>query len=115
MKKYVKASSISSELEDVINWLADHDQAYSDCCDFFGVDDLYDLDDSAYNDLVSWIAEHDQLYEDYLVRHSKRDFRVYYRDGNQRLYEAPNIVELVSGLSDMDREYSLTISKIEEV
>ena len=56
MKKYVKASSISSELEDVINWLADHDQAYSDCCDFFGVDDLYDLDDSDYNDLVSWIA-----------------------------------------------------------
>ena len=47
----------------------------------------------------------------------KKTYRVYYRDGNQRLYEAPNIGALVRHLADdLTDKYSITdIYKIEEV
>lgn len=44
----------------------------------------------------------------------KKSYKVYYSDGNQRMFDAPNIVELMKYLSQADAEYSTEIYKIEE-
>lgn len=46
-----------------------------------------------------------------------RTFRVYFKDGNQKLYEAPHIGAVVRAIStDIAGKYGLTdIVKIEEV
>ena len=46
---------------------------------------------------------------------SQKTYRVYYSDGNQRMYGAHDIVELVTHLARIDNDYTLTIYKIEEV
>ena len=60
-------TSIDSSKEisdaDVIDWLADHDQAYQDCQDYFGVDDLSQVDPVHIN---NWICDHDRLFEDFV-------------------------------------------------
>lgn len=56
--------------EDIVNWLAEHDQAWEDACDWFGVDDLSGVD---YDELISWIFEHDVLSDD-LMRHFGKEY-----------------------------------------
>ena len=51
----------SSDIVTLVDFLSEHDQAYEDAQDAFGVDDLMDL---SYEELYSWIADHDQLFED---------------------------------------------------
>lgn len=46
---------------DLIDWLSEHDQAYSDICDAFGTNDLEDL---SYDQILDWISDHDRLMED---------------------------------------------------
>ncbi len=55
------ASEISDD--DMIDWLSEHDQAYQDCQDHFGVDDLYDVPS---DDIYNWICDHDRLFEDFM-------------------------------------------------
>jgi len=55
-------SYYGSDNAEIVNWLAEHDQAYNDAQDFFGVDDLMDVDAL---DLEAWISDHDQLWYDY--------------------------------------------------
>ena len=50
---------------DIVNWLADHDQAWEDICDFFGSNDLEEVD---YDNIIDWIFDHDLLSDD-LMRH----------------------------------------------
>lgn len=57
----------------VIDFLADHQQAWEDCCRYFGADpdDEYALDSVNPSDLEDWVWDHDQLYADleaYLAR-----------------------------------------------
>lgn len=50
----------------VIDFLADHQQAWEDCCRYFGVnpEDEYALDNVDPSDLEDWVWDHDQLYSD---------------------------------------------------
>ena len=53
----------SVDVESIVGWLAEHDQAYDDALAHFKTDDLNSVSES---DLIDWIGEHDQLYQDYL-------------------------------------------------
>lgn len=48
--------------DDIVDWLAEHDQAYADAVEYFGTDDLESV---SQEELESWIGDHDQLWEDY--------------------------------------------------
>lgn len=59
------------DIDEFIDWLGDHQQAYNDCKDYFG-DDINDIDKE---DLISWLADHEQLSADwkrYLGESKKR-------------------------------------------
>ena len=63
--------SDDSEFDDIqvtdsemIDWLSEHDQAWEDCCDYFGVNDLETEVDS--DAVYEWICDHDRLYEDFM-------------------------------------------------
>lgn len=53
----------------IVDWLADHETAWEDCCNYFGVDpdseELYNVDK---DELLDWVSEHKQLSSD-LLRH----------------------------------------------
>lgn len=53
----------SVDVESIVGWLAEHDQAYDDALAHFKTDDLNSVSEA---DLIDWIGEHDQLYQDYL-------------------------------------------------
>ena len=66
LERQLKDREVSKD--ELIDWLSEHDQAYDDIRDFFGVDDLDDLGYEAYDSIMDWIADHDRLYED-LINH----------------------------------------------
>ena len=45
----------------------------------------------------------------------KRTFRVYFLDGNQKLYESNNIVECINFIACVDSHLAGQIVKVEEV
>ena len=51
-----------SDSSEIVDWLSDHDQAYNDAQDFFGIDNLNDV---SVADLEAWISDHDELWYDY--------------------------------------------------
>ena len=53
----------SVDVESIVGWLAEHDQAYDDALAHFKTDDLNSVSEA---DLIDWIGEHDELYQDYL-------------------------------------------------
>ena len=61
-------SAVEITFDDTIDWLSEHDQAYQDCQDYFGVDDLHDV---AEEDVDAWISDHDRLFEDYVAHFGK--------------------------------------------
>ena len=60
----------------IIDWLADHEQAYEDATTFF--EDL-PLEDIAKEDIIGWIANHNQLYD---------DFKRFFDSANETLNES---------------------------
>jgi len=48
--------------EEIIDWLADHNQVWEDICDYFGTENIENL---SYDEILDWIYNHDQLSEDF--------------------------------------------------
>lgn len=60
----INAATAEPTFDDILDWLSEHDQAWSDCCDYFGVNDLSsEVDEDA---VMSWIFDHDRLAEDFM-------------------------------------------------
>lgn len=51
-------------LDSFIDWLSEHETAYSDACAFFKAHDLKSVDLSKLND---WVSDHDQLLKDWCM------------------------------------------------
>lgn len=49
-------------LEEVLEWLSEHDTAYEDVQMYFNTKDLEELDKE---EIISWIADYNQLYDDF--------------------------------------------------
>ena len=60
------------DLDDIIDFLQDHDQAWDDFCRYF--DDVDD-DNLTYDMVIDWLSEHDQLYQDFL-NHYAEDYDI---------------------------------------
>lgn len=54
-----------SDLDEVISWLSEHDQAFEDATMYFNSDDLSNV---SLEDLIGWISDHDALYSDFIDR-----------------------------------------------
>lgn len=78
----------------LIDWLSEHDQAYSDICDAFGTNDLEDL---SYDQIVDWISDHDRLMED-CMNHFGHD-----------IFMATSTSNIIAGsaqvLAEIDQDY----------
>ena len=51
-------------IEEVVDWLSEHDTAYEDAQMYFSTNDLEELDKE---EIISWISNHDQLYDDFKI------------------------------------------------
>ena len=94
----VNASRIPSNI-DIIDWLSEHDQAYQDCQDYFGIDNLEDIDP---DDILDWIFDHDRLAEDFSDHFGKL------ATGDEYLYQF--MEELKAELEDM---YGVKVSNMD--
>ena len=82
----------------IVDWLADHETAWEDCCNYFGVDpdseELYTVDK---DELLDWVSEHKQLSSD-LLRHWGAEWAIqesYKR--NRKLKESFNYGDKLMG------------------
>ena len=82
----------------IVDWLADHETAWEDCCNYFGVDpdseELYNVDK---DELLDWVSEHKQLSSD-LLRHWGAEWAIqesYKR--NRKLKESFNYGDKLMG------------------
>ena len=55
---------------DILDWLAEHDQAWTDYCEHFGLSEEGEGHYITPDDTVGWISEHDLLYSDFLNRYN---------------------------------------------
>lgn len=56
------AASTEPSYDEVVDWLAEHGQAYEDILDHFGAADIEEID---YDDIIDWIYDHERLSEDF--------------------------------------------------
>lgn len=83
LKEYYRGAD---ELDDVLDWLQDHEQAWDDFCAYFS--DVED-EDLTYDMVIAWISEHDTLYDDYLSFFGVDEDELYESRNNRvRRYEA---------------------------
>ena len=90
-KKLKESMSGFPPFSDVIDWLYTHEQAYSDCCDFFGVNDLENEADE--DEVMSWIYDNDMLLQDFIAQFGEDaimddEARAYFNQLDESLTEA---------------------------
>ena len=51
------------EVDDILDWLAEHDQAWKDIITYFGSEDA--VMEASLDDIVSWISDHEELSADF--------------------------------------------------
>lgn len=106
-------SAVSDEFADrykpsatfISEWLAEHEQAYSDVCDYFGCSIEEDVADYANADqLIDWISEHEWLSE---------DFSNYF--GYEWIESCTNTANIMSGVDETVRKVGDYIRKVDEI
>lgn len=96
--------------KEVIDWLSDHGQAWEDATDFFGSNDLLDIDLDA---IISWISEHDLLCDDFIRRFDSDSLEESFDDNaclektGYHIYELKDKAVEVSGVDIEDGSFGV--------